>query len=336
MESTVHYGADDLGPTVEQPFMSSSMSAVDTNAMERGLAVDQAVFTSEIWMHVYDVIREEFRRTRVFAQLLPSIGPVSDVLTIPSDIASFDAQNQRLTVDERRTTGFTEPIVQLALTQKQVQNEEELKTAVTLATRASNALALAQDILIARGQDANQFNLFQSGRVLLQDGAPEIGLVDPNLPANQRINVATVNQAGQPKRYGENAFQAVAQAYTTLYSTRGFPPPYAAVFPPFPYADTWAGPPTTLQATADRIKPLVTDGYYPSFALPVDDPNDPTSPSIGIVFAPHGNTMDLVMSIAPIMTFQQRDNRGFYLFRVFMRFALRIKEQGAIVQLRFT
>jgi hypothetical protein len=335
MESTVHH-ASGFEPPVEQPPKSRSVPNLGTGAVESGFSMSDTVFPSEIWTHIYNAIREEFRRTRVFAGLVPTIGPVSDVLTIPSDVATFDAVSQRLAVDERRTTGFTEPIVQLALTVKQVQNEEELKTAVTLATRASNALALAQDILIARGQDARQFDLFASGRVLLQDGAPEVGLVDPNLPIEERIDVHPVSHPGEPKRYGENAFQAVADAYTRLYSTRGFPPPYASVFPPFPYADTWAGLPTTLIATADRIKPLVTDGYYPSFALPVDDPKDPTSPSVGIVFAPHGNTMDLVMSIDPTMTFQQRDNRGFYLFRVFMRFALRIKERAAVVQLRFT
>jgi hypothetical protein len=329
------YAAGGPEATPGAPLRSGSVLSLGREAMDLALHLDQAIFTPEIWNHIYQVIQEEFRRTRVFARLLPSIGPVSDALTVPGDVASFDEKQKRLTVDERLTTGFTEPIVQLALTVKQVQNEEELKTAVTLATRAANTLALAQDILIARGPGNDQFKIFELGQVQLQDGPPEVGLVDPKLDDDQKIAVDPVSKSGEPKRYGENAFEAVAKAYTRLYSVFGFPPPYAAVFPPFPYADTWAGPPTTLLATADRIKPLVTDGFYPSLALPVDDPKDPTSPSIGIVFAPHGNTMDLVIGIDPTMTFQQKDNLGLYLFRVFMRFALRIKEKGAVVQLRF-
>jgi uncharacterized linocin/CFP29 family protein len=48
-----------------------------------------------------------------------------------------------------------------------------------------------------------------------------------------------------------------------------------------------------------------------------------------------GNSMDLVVGIEPTTEFLQQDPDGFYRFRVFERFALRVKDRSAIVALKF-
>jgi uncharacterized linocin/CFP29 family protein len=291
-----------------------------------------AVFAAEVWDRIREAIAEEAKRTKVFAKLLPCVGPFPDALTIPSDTTGFDEANDRLTVNEGETTAFTESMVQLGLTAKQVQNEGELKTAVTLSIRAANLLSQAQDNLLAQGDAARQLEPLRSGRVSLQNGPPAAGLVRIDPPAEQIVAVQPTSV--DPKRYGEHTFEAVATAYTRLYAA-GFPPPYGVVLPPFPYADAWSGPPGTLIATADRIAPLATAGFLPSGALPVQQPDNPESPSTGLVLAPGGNTMDLAVGIYPTMIFEQNDNRGVFVFRVYERFALRIKDPAAIIQLAF-
>jgi len=84
------------------------------------------------------------------------------------------------------------------------------------------------------------------------------------------------------------------------------------------YADTFAPLPSTLVSPADRIKPLVVQGYVGSGALP---------PSTGILISVGGNTIDLALATDAAVDFMNVDGAGLSHFRVWERFALRVKAE---------
>jgi hypothetical protein len=77
---------------------------------------------------------------------------------------------------------------------------------------------------------------------------------------------------------------------------------------------------------ADRIRPLVTLGFYGTGTL---------APSTGVLVSVGGNTMDLVAGVDPITEFLQLDPDGLYRFRIFERFIVRVKDRTGIVRLEF-
>ena len=102
---------------------------------------------------------------------------------------------------------------------------------------------------------------------------------------------------------------------------------------PLRHADSYAPLPDTLIMPADRIKPLMTAGFYGTGTLPS---NLPTKVSFtGLLVSLGGNTMDLVVGLDATTAFMQQDTDGAYRFRVVERFALRVKDTTAIVRLEF-
>jgi len=78
--------------------------------------------------------------------------------------------------------------------------------------------------------------------------------------------------------------------------------------------------------SADRIKPLMTAGFFGTGTLP---------DFIGILVSIGGNTMDLAVGIDATTEYVQNDAGGQYLFRVYERFALRMKDKSAVIRLEF-
>ena len=140
---------------------------------------------------------------------------------------------------------------------------------------------------------------------------------------DQAVTVKPVSD--NPKRYVEHTFDAVVEGYSLLQQ-QGHNGPYALALRSEMYADTFASLPTSLVMPADRITPLVSLGMFGTGMLP---------PSTGVLVSVGGNTMDLVVGIEPITEFLQVSTEGLYRFRVFERFALRVKDTSAIVRLDF-
>ena len=158
-------------------------------------------------------------------------------------------------------------------------------SAVTLATRAANILAQAEDMLIFNGLGAftsplytnfvrwrangepTDWGLLEVVPVVpgLAPPPPEIGL----LPASQVIQVPRKPPpaAGDPPSlYGENTFQAVTAGYAKLMGDAQYGP-FALTLHNVPYADSFAPLPNTLIMPADRIAPLMTAGFRDSGTL---------------------------------------------------------------------
>ncbi|MCI0620146.1 MAG: bacteriocin family protein [Acidobacteria bacterium] len=305
-------------------------------------------WSQEIWSRIDQAVHNECQRTKVARKFLPLYGPVAaGQTTVHSDtvvvnvVVNGQVNGQSLGVDETETTPLAETSADIVLTAQQVDREEELMTAVTLATRAANLIAQAEDVLIFQGQEAvdpgpKQHPLFRDGKVRLLSGNARTGLLG-GLPANQIIEVPPISEDPDPLRWGENTFEKVAEAYSLLQSGEGLAQahygPYALVLQFKQYADTYAPVLTnqaalanTLAITADRIKPLVTAGFYGTGTVP---------PLTGLLVSLGGNTMDLVVGMDVTTSFLQEDPDGRYRLRVWERFALRRKDSSAVIELKF-
>jgi uncharacterized linocin/CFP29 family protein len=226
------------------------------------------------------------------------------------------------------------------MTPQQVQQESiglietGHSTALTLATRAANRLAQGEDLVIFQGQQASANPLFQNTTVHNRGTPSDTGLLNlppgglPGQDPRQIIPVPPV----RPNVYAENTFAAVAQGYSLLQQL-GHYGPYALVLQTIPYADTFAPLPNTLILTADRLKPLMTAGFYGTGTLPSNPGGNPQY--YGLLVSLGGNTKDLVVGLDATTGFMQQDTDGTYRFRVVERFALRLKDISAVIRLEF-
>ncbi len=227
------------------------------------LGRDNLNWSPDAWQHIDQVVHDEAQRTRVAMKFIPIFMTTSDAKTVPSDtIETTDP----LTVDEGLQTPVFEISVGFALTKQQVA-EMDVSTAITLATRATNILMQAEDTLVFQGDKGLKASpLFKSGRVLHRNnsfGTGLLGAIDLK-SKTQNVDVKpTFVDLKDPTQntYGENTFGAVATAYSTLQGL-GHYGPYALVLHTDAYADTYAPLKSTLIMPADRIKPIVTAGFY--------------------------------------------------------------------------
>ena len=339
-----------------------------TRAMDLNLRRKELPWDDEIWDRIDRAVHDECKRTKIACKFLPLHGPDnSGKLTVPSDTIMVDESN-RLQVPEARTDYLLELVVEFVLTRQQVEREEELGTAVTLATRAANLLSQAFDVAIFQGVDSitpgeNQHPLFRDRKVIARSGPANQGLL--NAPRSestgednlqQIINVPALESPGPQQRWGENTFGAVSEAYARLQGGEGLAQahygPYALVLNFVPYADTYAPLPTTLIMPADRIARLVTDGFYGmkygKDMMSSSEKEMPSHggcthfygtgtlpPSRGILVSLGGNTMDLVVGMDAKAEYVTQDAQGNFCFRVYERFALRLKDTTAVMRLQF-
>jgi uncharacterized linocin/CFP29 family protein len=119
------------------------------------------------------------------------------------------------------------------------------------------------------------------------------------------------------------ADSAAVVAAITLPRSKGQAGPYALALSPTVYADTFVPVHGTLTMAADQIRPLVTAGFVDAPALP---------PYRGLLISLGGGTIDLVMTVEPTLTFVQVDDKGMSQFRLYERWALRIKDPDSIVR----
>lgn len=266
----------------------------------------------EQWDRLDRAVHEEATRSGVAASLIPLVGPFPDVLTVSADLISPNS----LAIDEGQTTPLVELQAIFTLTQQQADGDPGSLTAMTLALRATSLIVLAEDLLIFRGDAAigalpalvGLRGSIGPGIVASADGEIDVHPLDPGTT-----------------RFGERTFEAVVQAIAVLVD-RGHAGPYAVALRSEIYADSFAPLPGTLSAPADRIRPLATQGFAGTGALPE---------RTGVVFSVGGNVIDLVVGVDPLTSFTQMGADGVLQLRVFERFALRIKDATALVRLRF-
>jgi uncharacterized linocin/CFP29 family protein len=240
----------------------------------------------------------------------------------------------------------------------------------SLAMRAANLLAQAEDLIIFNGSNGfTNAPLFTSQTVQILDpnaaanldagllNISAAGAINPNINANQVIRVRpTVPGAVGPPvvlpLYRENTLNAVAQGISILQGN-GHYEHYALVLHTYPYADLHSALPNTLIEPVEPISHLVKAGVYGTGCLPPFNPagaglpvTDTAGAAIagvlytGVLMCLTGNTMDLVRgrmenNLDAVVAFNQKDVGEQYRFRTSERFAFRLKNTTAFVLLLF-
>jgi len=270
-------------------------------------------WSADLWSRLDQAVHDEVRRSAVATTFVPVTTDSPSAATVPADVINL----QSMTVDPSAVVPIVELTISFSLTQQQVDNEADLGIAAILATRAANFLAQVEDLLIFQGSGAELTGPL--GLVQIQ-GAAGAGVL---AAATQHVTVPTAGAAAGI--YGENAFDAVVRAIALLRS-QGEAGPYALALSPAVYADTFVPVAGTLVMAADQIRPLATSGFVDAPALPAGS---------GLLLSLGGNTIDLVMTVEPTTAFVQVDGQGMSQFRVYERWALRVKDPASMVRLTF-
>jgi uncharacterized linocin/CFP29 family protein len=262
-------------------------------------------WSPEVWEKIDRHVCDELARARMCTKFLPVVNGTigASARTVAAD--AFQSADGTLFVPEGAELPLEERSVPFVLTKQQYESEERLCTALTLATRAANRLARDMDQAVL--QDSPNGSLLQR--------AQEIGQV---------VEVPLLKR-DRPGRYGEKAFEAVTAAYALLES-QGHYGPYALVSRFEPYADAHAPLASTLIMPADRIRALMTAGYYGTGTLPAKR---------AVMVSTGGNTVDVAIAVDAVTAFTQVDDREVYCFRVYERFTVRVKDPTALVLLQF-
>jgi uncharacterized linocin/CFP29 family protein len=279
----------------------------------------------------------EIQRTRVAAKFLPLYGPLApNTKTVPSDTIQISATN--LSVDEGAQTTIIEAITEFEMTEQQVHDEEQTSPRCTLAVRAANLLSQLEDLFLFQGGEALKNTSFFGDPsvsppilpkfpVKQKNATPDlVGLLHPDPPNHIDVPNKGVDKTSGLVIFGENTFGAVAHAYAILQGL-GHYGPYVLVLHTDQYADSFAPLQDTLIAPCDRFKGFVGDRYYGTGTLP---------PFTGVFLSIGGNSMDRSVAMEAATTFTQVDPDRLYRFQVFTRFALRLKDNTAVVKLAFT
>jgi uncharacterized linocin/CFP29 family protein len=277
------------------------------------------------WQKVKDAVTEAFGKASVASAFLPLYGPLPG--------STETVRNERLTKKKAGTPPtitvgldtdhahvnlkLVNVTVNVLLSSEQVA-EETLSNALLAFRRAANILAQEEDRIVfggfrrgPRGEDSEY---------VANEPKPQKGLAD--LRARRDFDVLT-NAAGAAadlvqdrKIMGQFVVSAVVDAIRRLEGTL-HPSPFACVLGNELF-NRVHDPSKSLVLPADRITPLLKGG--PLLRSGKMDGNT------GIVVSLAGNAVDIVIGTPPTVQFLQRQSDAKFLFRVYERFVLRIRD----------
>jgi uncharacterized linocin/CFP29 family protein len=230
----------------------------------------------------------------VAARFLPLYGP----LPADTDYVSKDRVDESanpLTIDD--TTTIPVPTLQVKVTVRGAQMADpELTSVLQLFRRAANMLARLEDALVFRGKPAN---------------ATE-GLLDT---ARRKVDVQAT---------GDSLVTRVSESIGDLEGVGHFGP-FAVVLGKDLFKDVQTPNASSLVLPHDRIIPFLEGGPLLRSTLLPDDQ--------GIVVALGGSPVELVVATDMSLNFLQVTTHPMFVFRVYEKVVLRIKEPRAIMRL---
>ncbi len=300
----------------------------------------QVPWTDEQWARVNAVIQEEAARARVAARFLPLIGPLppdtdfvrrETVVTTPGPPAA-------LRIDDKTTIQLATLQVDVQLRGRQMA-DPELTSVLELFRRAANGLARLEDAVAFNGlaewvvyipdpiNPAGPLIPFPTGRLRVPRGAPgspdiwQIGGGEPvkglrNTPERLKVEVEL-----DGVHDGQNLVAAVSRSIGQL-EARGYFGPFALVLDQVLFLVAETPDRHSLVLPQDRIIPFLGGGpMLRCSALDVGS---------GVVVALGGAPVEFVVAKDMSVQFLQVTTEPKFIFRVYERVVLRIKEQAAI------
>jgi uncharacterized linocin/CFP29 family protein len=270
---------------------------------------------------------------REYAKALQA-GNLDDAMAAQEQIASAQAilERQRISINDKNTIKLATLQVKVHVRGAQMA-DPEMTSVLALFRRAANVLARLEDAVVFRGLTANPAAPPEVTPTGGLTGLPQIW----EILSGQRLNGLWTTTAPFPqwirvqphpiRQRGERLVRAVSSAIGRLESNGHFGP-FAVVLGQglFLIAQTpdWG----SLVLPQDRIIPFLAGG-----SLLRSSTLDEFNGFSGVVVALGGTPVDLVVATDVCPQFVQLTPEPVFLFRVYEKMVLRIKEPEAIIQL---
>jgi uncharacterized linocin/CFP29 family protein len=273
------------------------------------------------WQKVNDAVHETHRDASVASKFLPTYGPLTGSAEIVRNerLQELDFSTRPPTIRlDRDYEGVNVRLVNLAVTvelsSEQVA-DETLTNALLMFRRAASILAQEQDRVVFEGlrrrprSDDSKF-------VTNADIEPQRGLAD--LPSRWGKFTRFTPEPGET--IGQAVIRQIEEA-TGALADKHNPGPFACVLGGHLYTKV-NSPTPSLVLPADRIAPLLKSEFKSGWL----ERGTTMQRDVGIVVSLGNGAVDLVVGTPPTVQFLQRTSDAKFLFRVYERFALRIRD----------
>jgi uncharacterized linocin/CFP29 family protein len=172
-----------------------------------------------------------------------------------------------------------------------------------------------------------------------------LGLIEGSSMEQQQnaAKVARALQAQQPQLDNNSKMQAIIVDAINSLENNGYVAPYVCVFGRRPFQEAFTPIKNSTVLPRDRIEPLIGRELLHASGIDIS-PHEPTWyqslntakwPKRGVLFSMANEPIDLAVAVEATPEFRQVNLDGKYVFSVFERFALRIKDVNAIAPLMF-
>lgn len=277
-------------------------------------------WTDEQKHKVEAAVEEAFKKANVALSFLPHCDPQLDSAeTVRNELIdnSSTPGTLKLNTDHDGVNQrFHNVTVKVELSTEQVA-DKNLTNSLILFRRAANILAQETDLIVFSG--ISQAAPRAQNRYLVN--APKAGNPPAPVPVGGLVQAAAHSTAVVPQG-GESVGNAlVKKIVSDVQSLEGASNtgPFACVLGNTLYADAY-DPNIGLVVPADRIVPLLNGPLLRSSGLLKKE---------GILVSLGANAVDVVIGTPPTVQYLQRTLEARYLFRVYLRFALRVRDTGA-------
>ncbi|MGJ7506627.1 encapsulin [Variovorax sp. GT1P44] len=271
-------------------------------------------WTDAQWQNVNNAVTEAFGKASVASAFLPMYGPLAGSAEVVRNerlievgtTISLDRDHNAVNLKLVNLT------VNVELSSEQIA-DETLSNALLAFRRAANILALEQDLVVFAGYGRGFMN--ENSSYVSNQVGPQKGLAD--LPARAGFDLLGPALPPNVSR-GQLVIPAVVKAMNTLERNSN-PAPFACVLGDTLY-EAVHDPSQSLVLPADRVTPMLRGGPLLR--------SGKIEPGTGIVVSLGANVVDIVVGTPPTVQFLQREVNAKFLFRVYTRFALRIRDDS--------
>lgn len=295
--------------------------------------MSQLNWTEAQWNRVNSAITEEFTKTSIAGACLPCYGPLGQSSeTVSKQTLSLvqpgsgTSTTSTISVGDDDPTKFWTLQVHVELSQQQI-SDEHLSSAMYAFRRAATLLARTEDYVVFQGSGGSRVGGTAPSTNLRTQGiqfsgvikAPISGVLGLFSPVSSRTTIVTPSGVANK---GEALVEMVSDAIGTLEALH--PGPFACILGQNAFREAHR-PNQSLALPADRITPMLQGPLLRTGIVRAD---------FGVVVPQAGESIDLVVATPPKVQFLQVNTDAKYLFRVYERFVLRIKEVSAIAILK--
>jgi len=281
-------------------------------------------WTEEQWVRVRQVIQEEASRARVGATFLPLYGPLPpDTDFVPPEVISYPPKNNLDWMAIQDTTTVPVPTLQVKVFVRGAQMADpELTSVLQLFRRAANVLARLEDALIFRGQNAPKQNVPNE----VAGGADKLPKIWEILGGGKSNGLLPEGSKPAASDVTGNELVEMVSGSITELEDKGHFGPFATVLGHQFFTAAQTPNTGSLVLPQDRIIPFLGGGPLLRTSTLFE--------RSGVVVALGGSPVDLVVATDVSLNFLQVTTDPMFVFRVFEKVVLRIKEPEAIVALK--